>query len=98
MPCLLAMFLLHCMQVLQGQAPVSITVLSSVLDDVYSACGAVAYDEGLQVVRWGPGSFILLAPIDPGVLCCASSWGGWGDTGTGDASAASDLGTCLSRK
>jgi hypothetical protein len=71
MPCLLAMCLLHCMQVLQGQAPVSITVLSSVLDDVYSTCGAVAYDEGLQVVRWGPGSFILLAPIDPGMLCCA---------------------------
>lgn len=54
------------MQVLPGQVPVGMATLSSVLDDVYSACGAVAYDEGLQVVRWGPGSFILLAPIDAG--------------------------------
>jgi hypothetical protein len=53
-------------QVLPGQVPVGMVALSSVLDDVYSACGAVAYDEGLQVVRWGPGSFILLAPIDAG--------------------------------
>jgi hypothetical protein len=70
---------------------VSITVLSSVLDDVYSACGAVAYDEGLQVVRWGPGSFILLAPIDPGVLCCfvlRQHLGAAGRTPVGSAGAA----------
>jgi hypothetical protein len=52
--------------VLPGQLPVGMSALSSVLDDVYSACGAVAYDEGLQVVRWGPGRLVLLAPIDPG--------------------------------
>lgn len=57
------------LQVLPGQATVGMAALSSVLDDVYAACGALAYDEGLQVVRWGPGSFILVAPIDPGVVC-----------------------------
>lgn len=53
-------------QLLPGQAPVGMAALAGVLDDVYSACGAVAYDEGLQVVRWGPRSFVLVAPIDQG--------------------------------
>lgn len=46
----------------------SMPSLSSVLDDVASAVGAVAYDEGLDVVRWGAGSFILLAPLEYGAL------------------------------
>lgn len=62
------------LQVLPGQAPVGMAVLSSALDDMYSACGAVAYDEGLQVVRWGPGSFVLLAPIDAGAMTALGLW------------------------
>jgi len=53
-------------QLLPGQAPLGMAALAGVLDDVYSACGAVAYDEGLQVVRWGPRSFVLVAPIEQG--------------------------------
>lgn len=61
-------------QVLPGQLPAGMAALSGVLDDVYSACGAVAYDEGLQVVRWGPGRLVLLAPIDSGEEGGRGAW------------------------
>eukprot|EP00775_Hariotina_reticulata_P011127 gene11127-11281_t len=51
--------------VLPGQAVHSGSVLMGMLDDVAAAWGAVAHDEGLQLVRWSSDRWIFLAQFDP---------------------------------
>jgi hypothetical protein len=60
--------------VLPGQAEHSGALVMGMLDDVAAAWGAVAHDEGLQLVRWSSSRWILLAQLDPGqgAPCCAA--------------------------
>jgi hypothetical protein len=81
-------------QVLPGQAPAPLAEMAGVLDSVCSAWGAVAYDEDVLLVRWGPASFVLLMPNEAGGCsrCAHMCMPGGQVNGTGArASAASRL-------